>query len=82
MAYVFDKALYRAQHPAALKGRPKSWKRSGVSQTRGKAATLPPPDEPVTGMTEVPKEILEWEYAAALESASKRATEDAGIRPS
>ena len=22
MAYVFDKALYRAQHPAALKGRP------------------------------------------------------------
>ena len=31
-------------------------------------------------MTEVPKEILEWEYAAALESASKRAKEQAEER--
>ena len=31
-------------------------------------------------MKEVPKEILEWEYAAALESASRRAKEQAAER--
>ena len=41
---------------------------------------IPPPDEPVTGMKEVPKDILEWEYAAALESASKRVKEQAAER--
>ena len=38
MAYVFDKARSEPISPAALKGRPKSWKQPKSAQTRGKAA--------------------------------------------
>ena len=67
-------------NPAALKRQAEILEAAQECPDPRESCYIPPPDEPVTGMKEFPKDILEWEYAAALESASKRAKEEAERR--
>ena len=53
----------------AAQGRPRSERQLTNAQNPWENAYIPPPDEPVTGMKEVPAFVLEWEYAAAQEEA-------------
>ena len=80
MAYVFDKQLYRAQQSRRLKRQADILEAAEDCPDPWESCYIPPPDEPVTGMKEVPGDILEWGYAAALEAASRRAKEQAERR--
>ena len=69
MAYVFDKQLFRSQ----MSRRPNRQAEIKEAQQRcpdpWENDYVPPPDEPVTGMKEVPSYILEWERVRDLEEA-------------
>ena len=80
MSYVFDKQLYRTQLSRRLKRQAEILEAAEECPDPWESCYVPPPDEPVTGMREVPRDILDWEYAAALEAASKKAKAQAEER--
>ena len=81
MAYVFDRQLHRAQLSRRLQRQAEIKEAQERCPDPWENEYVPPADEPVTGMREVPAYILEWERVRDLEEAKRRVVEQAS-RPS
>ena len=81
MTYVFDRQLHRAQLSRRLQRLAEIKEAQERCPDPWENEYVPPVDEPVTGMREVPAYILEWERVRDLEEAKRRVMEQAS-RPS
>ena len=81
MTYVFDRQLHRAQLSRRLQRLAEIKEAQERCPDPWENEYIPPADEPVTGMREVPAYILEWERVRDLEEAKRRVMEQAS-RPS
>ena len=79
MAYVFDRQLHRAQLSRRLQRQAEIKEAQERCPDPWENEYIPPADEPVTGMREVPAYILEWERVRDLEEAKRRVVEQANM---
>ena len=77
MSYVFDRQLHRAQLSRRLQRLAEIKEAQQRCPDPWENDYIPPADEPVTGMREVPAYILEWERVRDLEEAKRRVLEQA-----
>ena len=77
MSYVFDRQLHRTQLSRRLKRLAEIKEAQQRCPDPWENDYIPPADEPVTGMREVPAYILEWERVRDLEEAKRRVLEQA-----
>ena len=77
MSYVFDRQLYRSQMSRRLQRLAEIKEAQQRCPDRWENDYLPPADEPVTGMREVPAYILEWERVRDLEEGKREVLEQA-----